>query len=67
MRHYNKEMQSALSTDNYVLETEIVAELKELEQEAVILESKIEQSAEEKRAVLAEVRRRCSRLNTSAC
>ena len=51
----NTNIQEALSTDNFVLETEIVGELKELEVEAVRLESRIEQSAEEKRQVLAEV------------
>lgn len=51
----NTNMQESLATDNFVLETEIVGELKELEVEAVRLESRIEQSAEEKRQVLAEV------------
>ena len=40
----NTNMQEALATDNFVLETEIVGELKELEIAAVQLESKIEQS-----------------------
>ena len=49
----NTNLQEALATDNFVLETEIVGELKELEVAAVRLESKIEQSTHEKRQVLS--------------
>ena len=45
----------ALLTDNHVLETEIVGELKDLEVAAVELEGKIEAAVEEKRVTLANV------------
>ena len=55
LRDKNSKLHDALVTDNYVLETEIVGELKDLEVEAVTLESKIEARAEEKKRVVAEV------------
>jgi len=55
LRDKNAKLHDALVTDNYVLETEIVGELKDLEVEAVTLESKIEARTEEKKRVVAEV------------
>lgn len=55
LRDKNAKLHDALVTDNYILETEIVGELKDLEVEAVTLESKIESRTEEKKRVVAEV------------
>ena len=50
----NKQLQELLANDNFVLEMDIVTRLKELEGEAVKIEQKIDQCADEKKQVRTE-------------
>ena len=51
----NSDLQALLANDNFVLEGSIVSQLRSMEEEAGKLESKVQESADEKRAVLAEI------------
>jgi len=51
----NTKLQADLANDNFNLETKIINQLKELENETILIETKIEQTKEEKRDILAEI------------
>jgi chromosome segregation ATPase len=51
----NTELQQLLANDNFVLEMNVVNELKELEAEAIKVEQRIDQVVDEKKQVLAEI------------
>ncbi|GMH42071.1 hypothetical protein BSKO_09990 [Bryopsis sp. KO-2023] len=51
----NSELQAVLENDNFNLENDIVADLKNTEEEAVRLECQIEQAGDEKRGVVSDI------------
>ena len=51
----NSGLENALQNDNFNLENEIIAELKEMEENATRLESQIDAEREEKRNVLSDI------------